>query len=254
MESHTLRPYVVVICLMAVTSLALAFTVDTNITQEAGIRMELPDTVGDWEGTELRFCQSSDHQATFLVSSLEDANTCPDCGESLKSMSKMEADILPGDTRMLKKQYFHPSGRTINASIVLSGKERGSIHRPEVCQTGQGQNLVGKSVFEVPIAGRDPLKVMVLELERKQRTQDGNSAIVGLYYAYWFVGKDRETPHHHLRMFWMAADRVLRNVSHRWAYVSISGARILESEEYRKEIKRVVGELYPHMSLDNDRS
>ena len=250
MENRTLQPYIVVVCLMGLTSLALALTVDVGVSNEAGIRLELPDRIGEWEGTELRFCHNPTNRTTYLVKDLDDPDTCPDCGGPLHAMSKMEADLLPADTGMLKKQYTGPSGKLISASVVLSGKERGSIHRPEVCQTGQGRNLVGKSVLEVPLEGRDPLQVMVLELEMKTRGPAGQSLVRGSYYAYWFVGKDRETPYHHMRMFWMAADRVLRNVSHRWAYVSVGGVRDLHSDDYREEIKTVVSRLYPHMALE----
>ena len=41
METKTLKPYFVVLGLMILTSLALAFTVDVNVTDQAGIRMVL---------------------------------------------------------------------------------------------------------------------------------------------------------------------------------------------------------------------
>ncbi len=44
METRSTRPYIIVVCLMLLTSFALAFSVDVNITDEAGIRVALPDT------------------------------------------------------------------------------------------------------------------------------------------------------------------------------------------------------------------
>ena len=250
MENRNLRPYIIVVCLMAATSLALAVSVDTSLTDEAGISMELPDTFAEWTGSTIRFCQEPECRRSFLAEDLEDVDVCSACTNQLHNMSLMEANLLPHDTGMLKKQYRHPTGRIVNLGVVLSGKERGSIHRPEVCQTGQGRDLVSKHVLDVEIPGRKkPLKVMVLELEQIARSPDGQQTQVGSYYAYWFVGKDRETPYHHMRMFLMASDRVLRNVAHRWAYVSASGIREIGSSDYEDEIREVISALYPHMKL-----
>ncbi len=251
MEKRVLKPYVIIIALMAMTSLALAFTVDVSLTNEAGITLDLPKQIGEWRGSQIKFCQEKKHEGvrSFLLAELENPDVCPQCGSELEDMSKSEADLLPEDTGMLKMDYEHPAGRRFNAGIVMSGAERGSIHRPEQCLTGQGSNLVGSHVIDVPIEGRDPLQVMVLELERQGRNDRGQSVTWGTYYAYWFVGKDRETPHHHMRMFWMAADRVMRNVAHRWAYISVSGQRDLQTRDHEDEIKQIVSELYPHMTI-----
>ena len=250
MERRDLRPYIIVVCLMVATSLALAVSVDTSITDEAGITMELPDSIEEWSGATIRFCHQPECQRSFLADELENFEECAACTNQLYNISLMEANILPHDTGMLKKQYRHPTGRQVNLSIVLSGKERGSIHRPEVCLTGQGRDLVEKHVLEIDVPGRSkPLKVMVLELEQKIRNAEGQTVEMATYYAYWFVGKDRETPYHHMRMFLMASDRVLRNVAHRWAYVSASGTRKSGSSDYEEEIREVISALYPHMKL-----
>ena len=128
----------------------------------------------------------------------------------------------------------------------MSGKERASIHRPQICLVGQGNEILHSHVIEVPLAGRDPLKVMVLDLLWKGRTSDGQPVQKATYYAYWFVGKGRETPYHLERMFWMAADRVLYNRSHRWAYIAIAGERD-EQKQYTKQIQSFISQLYPQM-------
>ncbi len=58
MEKHPVKPYIVVVCLMALTSLALAVSVDVSITNEAGVRLAIPSQVGTWDGEELLFCQN----------------------------------------------------------------------------------------------------------------------------------------------------------------------------------------------------
>ncbi|MEX2605715.1 MAG: exosortase-associated EpsI family protein, partial [Kiritimatiellia bacterium] len=166
-----------------------------------------------------------------------------------KTMSRGEYLVLPKDTVMFKKQYFHnrDPDKTVFTSVVLSGRNRDSIHRPEVCMVGQGNVIEKSEVIEVPLPGREPLKVMVLHLSRKFTESYTRHS----YYAYWFVGKDRETPHHLERLMWMSIDRLLRNVTHRWAYIAVSGDRAadLEDKGHYDEIREVVGKLYPEITL-----
>jgi hypothetical protein len=245
MEARVFKPYLTVLGLMALTSLALAFTVDVKLADEAGIEMALPDRVAGWTGEELRFCQNKGCEKAFGVLSLERPDVCPACGGVLSSMAKVEKDLLPPDTSVIKKRYANAAGREIVVSIVLSGRERASIHRPEVCLVGQGTEITRRATLEVPIAGRAPLGVKVLDIQQWWRGADGRRMEADSYYAYWFAGKDRETPDHLQRMIWMATDRVLRGVAHRWAYIAISGSRDRASESFRDELREFVGGLYP---------
>lgn len=249
MEIHSLKPFLVVIGLLIVTSLALAFTVDVSVVDEAGIKMELPDQIEGWKGDEMRFCQAPACQKDWGLSQVTNRDECPKCGGKLDSMSKAERDLLPADTLVLKKRYTDGSGHLIFASIVMSGRERASIHRPQVCLVGQGNEIVNSDIVSVPLPGREPLDIMVLDMLKRWRAPDGRQRDHTSYYAYWFVGKGRETPSHFMRMFWMASDRIFHNRSHRWAYISVSGERD-EKDAYRKEIQSFVSQLYPGMTLN----
>jgi hypothetical protein len=249
MEKRSLKPYLTVIGLMTITSLALAFTVDVTITDEAGIKVELPDQIADWVGEEVRFCHNRTCRREFLSGQLEDHDTCPACGEGLHGMSRAEYDMLPKDTILLKKKYYRSDGESVFVSIVLSGKERASIHRPQVCLVGQGREIVDTTVMDVPIEGRKPLGVTVLDLLTRPRGGNPEKNLKYTYYAYWFVGKGRETPSHVMRMIWMATDRIFLNVAHRWAYISVSGTREKGSDAYRDQIASFIALLYPEMAL-----
>jgi hypothetical protein len=241
MEARKFKPYIIVLSLMVLTSLVLAYTVDVNMTNEAGVNVYLPDEFADWTGREVRYCQNPEHQAVFFAEEVEDANTCPDCGAELHMMSVDERRVLPADTIILKKQYSHPTGQDVTASIVLSGADRSSIHRPQLCLTGQGRDIVREWTHTVDLPGRDPLKVMVLDMVFNMQGQQ-----INFYYAYWFVGKGRETPSHYERMFWMGFDRIIHNVSHRWAYISVSGVR---NDDYVNQIDEFIETIYPQMAL-----
>jgi hypothetical protein len=200
---------------MVVASLALTFTVNLRLEDRPGVEMKLPDTLpGGWVGNEMRFChnkkcyETSRAHGTYYVRDLEFPDICPDCGEKLWTMSWAEYDALPKDTEFVKSMYTNNAGESIFTSIVLSGRERNSIHRPERCLVGQGHTIMDEYVFTVPLPGREkPLKMTVALLERVLKDAEGNSVPHYSYYAYWFVGQDRETPSHYARMFWMGWTR-----------------------------------------------
>ncbi len=249
METKTLRPYFTVIGLLIVTAALMASTVDVRSTDEAGVTLQLPDIAGEWSGQDMLFCQNPVCVREYREGELNGATRCPACGGELDRMTRAEKDILPKDTEIVKKDYRNPSGRGIYVTIVLSGKERVSIHRPQVCLVGQGYKILRSHVVEVPLEGREPLKVMVLDVVRYLRGPEGQPIEAPFYFAYWFVGKDRETPYHLERMVWMASDRIFRNVSHRWAYVAASGLREPGSDSYENELREFVRAFYPRIAL-----
>jgi hypothetical protein len=234
---------------MALTSLALARTVDVRVTDEAGLRLELPAQVGLWTGQEIRFCQNPQCQREVHAPPDRVPTACPHCNAPLHAMSLAESQLLPADTVVLKRIYRHPSGRAVHVSLVLSGRERASIHRPEVCLIGQGRTILDRYRLDVPIEGQPPLRVMVLDLRQEAGRTGADPEGLESYYAYWFVGKDRQTPYHWQRMWWMGQDRIFRNVAHRWAYIAIGGSRDRHSEAHREEIKAFLRDFYPQIAL-----
>lgn len=252
MEIRNFTPYLTLVALLVITALALAFTVEVDALDRPGIRMELPDRLaGGWSGDELRYSHNPDDPRQYKVSDLEFPNIDPVTGERLYTMSLAEYDALPKDTEFVKSVYTDPDGKDVFVSIVLSGRERDSIHRPQRCLPGQGSVITDTVSVEVPIEGRRPLKVAVLETVRNYRDADGQRKAYHGYYAYWFVGQNRETPSHYARMFWLAWDRIFNSVAHRWAYIAVAGDRGEDgSIAYRQEIIDFVQRLYPHLVLD----
>lgn len=248
MVARSSTHYLILVGLLIATSIALAVTVDTTASDESGIHAYLPDQAGEWSGDDILFCWNPKHQKVFTASQVEDREVCPECEGRLGPMTLIEKSMLPADTIIVKKRYTHTDGRQIIATVVMSGRERASIHRPERCLVGQGSEIVGTKVIDVPLANRGPLDVRILDMLRHVRVS-GQPRAFGSYYAYWFVGKDRETASHHSRLFWMAADRILHNKSHRWAYIALSGNRSLDDEknQYLDEVREFVSVAYPQM-------
>lgn len=245
MSKSTSTAYLVLLLMLVCSVVALAFAVDVRVSDETGIRLDLPERVGSWQGRELVFCVQEDCRGMFFVDELADPHVCPQCGNPLSGMSYAEYIQLPRDTVIRKMMYVHPNGAVIHASYVLSGKERSSIHRPQVCLTNNGNEIVKTVKARVPLEGRDPLDVIVLDLVRSFKTPDGAQHASCAYYAYWFAAKNHETPYHLMRMFWMASDRVLRSTAHPWAYITVSGSRDPESDRHIDETRDFIRDFYP---------
>lgn len=253
------KPLSLLLGLILLTA-GLITQVHVRVGQVSGIHEFLPDTLGaEWTGDQVLFCQNPLCGRSWLTRDIseEDDGTrvCTTnwqgepCGSELLTMSYGERMILPSDTKILKKRYtrnYDPE-EIVFCSVVFSGEHRTSIHRPETCMVGQGHEIVSNPVIEVPLEGREPLRVMVLHLTKRVSPQRVHNS----YYAYWFVGDDRETPFHHERMLWMALDRIFKNITHRWAYIAVSGERSpdLNDTAHYEEIREVVGKLYPQISL-----
>jgi EpsI family protein len=182
------------------------------------------------------------------VDELKVPDICPKCGSDLHTMSKEEYDALPKDTRFVKSAYTNDAGERVFVSIVLSGAERGSIHRPQRCLPGQGHKNLVEHNLDVPLQ-TEGRKMRMRVIESDVLGLDGEVAYRS-YYSYWFAGRDRETSSHYMRMFWLAWDRVVRSQAHKWAYIAVSGSRGNGSREYEETVDQFVSMLYPALQLE----
>ncbi|MEM8955769.1 MAG: exosortase-associated EpsI family protein [Verrucomicrobiota bacterium] len=144
-----------------------------------------------------------------------------------EAVSQAEKDILPKDTEFAKMLYFTQSPITgamedlVSCSIVLSGRDRRSIHRPQVCLAAQGWSFGNAKIVPVTLANGETLRTTRLSLSRKEKLPGGQTVERQALYYYWFVGKDVAIPDSKTRILLTAWDNVFRNVNHRWAYVSV---------------------------------
>ena len=217
-----------------------------QFSEQAGVQLELPRQVGNWSGDDVFYCQNGSCQKVYLGKELDGRRTCAACDHALGPVSLVEQQLLPADTHLRKLHYTGPADSMIFLSLVLSGQYRSSIHRPEVCLTGQGSEITGRFVHRLKLEDGRMLNVTVLEMLNRGRTAGGEIYARPTYYAYWFVGMNRETHSHYHRMFWMGIDNILHNVSHRWAYLAIAGPRG-PGKEYLKELDTFIRALHPQV-------
>jgi hypothetical protein len=141
-------------------------------------------------------------------------------------VSAVEREILPPDTGFSRKNYAFVSDRTrdVFLSIVLSGRDRTSIHRPELCLAGQGWTIEGtaqqvfRAVNESAQTTTDDFPATVLRVRREIPSPKGKIVVPQLV-AYWFVGSEVVVASNWQRFLHDASNRVLRARSDRWAYV-----------------------------------
>jgi hypothetical protein len=136
-------------------------------------------------------------------------------------VTKMELDMLPPDTLFGRRVYSSPDS-AIMTSVVLMGTDRTSIHKPQYCLIGQGENITGSEVISIPIAKPHPyeLKVMKLSTTKQFPVAGGKFATASGIYLYWFVADGQLTPRHGERMWLMGRDLVTKGLLQRWAYVA----------------------------------
>jgi EpsI family protein len=136
-------------------------------------------------------------------------------------VSAVEREILPPDTGYSRRLYANIADRRrdVFLSIVLSGRDRTSIHRPELCLVGQGWTIEGATRHAFRGAGGEgTIPATVLRVRRERATPQGR-VVVPQLVVYWFVGRDTVTPSHWGR-FWIDTwNRVTRARVERWAYV-----------------------------------
>lgn len=249
-QKSTVVPQVITLVLMATTTAALYFGVDVRLTGRPGVRMEMPSQVGGWMGHELRYCQEADCLAEFDAETLRDRTTCLRCGKPLFSMTKGERAGLPADTTIIKGRYTRADGATLVASIVLSGSDTASIHRPQFCLVAQGLRIMGTRAIPVKTDGGNSVDVMTLDLVPAHRV--GMTVAERHWkgqYAYWFVGQGRITPSYVQMMLWLYWDRLVHGIAHRWAYISVMGSQRTTPDELQRQMKDFISAFYPQIAV-----
>lgn len=135
-------------------------------------------------------------------------------------VTSFERQLLPPDTGFSRRTYaaLHQPGHQVFLSIVLSGRDRTSIHRPEICVVGQGWTIRDgrRHDFRLPVDPSRALPATVLDIEHATG-RDGRTYPSVL--AYWFVSSNRVVGTHWERMLWGAWDRLRHGRADRWAYV-----------------------------------
>lgn len=137
-------------------------------------------------------------------------------------VTAVERELLPPDTGYARRIYVAREDyrKQVLVSVVLSGRDRTSIHRPELCLVGQGWSIAGRRDTRFGDDSANPTPAALLQLERVVRGATGPSQPVGSLFAYWFVGRHEMATTTWARLVDTALNR-LRLRPDRWAYVVV---------------------------------
>ena len=148
----------------------------------------------------------------------------------LRAKSKEEEKWLPADTGLRKMLYVpldvkvaseaEAMEKGISASLILSGMDRRSLHRPEVCLRAQGWRITSKDTVTIDV-GEQELEVADFTIARKVNEPDGSIRDVRAHYLYWWIGAKRSTPSDFERILFTVLDNMFRNLNNRWGYPSV---------------------------------
>ena len=147
--------------------------------------------------------------------------------------SEAELNVLPADTVLERRNYTAEDGRSgFQVSVVVGGRSKSSIHRPELCLPAQGFQMRSPRTLTV-----DGVDWRVITLSSKATPDVG--------FAYTFVNQDgRRTASHTARIFRDVLDRSLYNRIDRWVMVTVNAGRSDDAgiAEVLAKVKVTVGE------------
>lgn len=127
--------------------------------------------------------------------------------------SEAELTVLPADTVIHKRRYETPGGDWMVVSLVVGGRSKSSIHRPELCLPAQGFAM--RNPRTRTVAGRD---WRMIELA------SGGAPSCGFAYTF-FNQEGYSTASHVSRIFRDVLDRSVLNRIDRWVMVSVYASR-----------------------------
>jgi hypothetical protein len=148
-------------------------------------------------------------------------------------VAQIVLDTLPADTTHGQRLYQAPDGYEIQLNAVLMGTDRTSIHKPQICLTGQGWKIERSEVFLLPVEQPHAYRLPVMRLitSRTVKLNDGQEVTLRGFFVYWFVAENRLTARHGERMWWMAEELLRTGVLQRWAYVTCFSVCLPGQEE-----------------------
>jgi len=172
------------------------------------------------------------------------------------AMTDIERNILPPDTGYACRTYVNPANRVSGQaifSIVLSGRDRTSIHRPETCILGQGYTITSRSVETLTLADGEKLAVTILHAEIEIPAFDGPAppSRIPVLFAYWFAASDTTVPTYSQILLRNATDRLLRLRADRWAYFIVETFALSDEAANRARLLSIINALWPQIRSPN---
>jgi hypothetical protein len=169
---------------------------------------------------------------------------------------------LPEDTKFITHYYVAKDSppeaalRPIDVTVVISAKDRRSIHRAESCLQAQRWTPLRAPRFEM-LRGKGlpggTFAVRSLLMFRDVPTESGQQFRWELPVYYWYAAlPDRRTSSEYKRLILTFYDRLIRGLNFRWSYVLVSRPVPMgqSSSATAKEIERFIMEFVEEIEKD----
>ncbi len=233
----------------------------------------LPERVGDWEAVEVLVCPeclkelkeevwqrkprpNPKAHLMYLPNEVDGAN-CPVHHVPLTRTKDVPVDfltqkVLGRGTEFLKKWYQKGGGgetppREVMATIVTSGADKRSIHRPETCLLAQGWQIISRERWPIPPSPSGKRNPAATRLVARQvrLTPEGKMMERKQVLLYWFMGHNRLTGSNLRRMMYASWDRMFRGLNYRWAYALLISPVDGAVRDGTEELAKFVSEVLP---------
>lgn len=143
--------------------------------------------------------------------------------------SEAELKTLPKDTVIFKRIYSDAvTGHRYQVSVVIGGRSKSSVHRPELCLPAQGFELSDPHTIDVGVVGW-----------RRINLRRGTGGYAGFAYTY-ANGTGFRTSSHLVRIFTDVWDRSILGRIDRWVAVSVTSS-LSEDEALAAFLDRLKG-------------
>lgn len=137
-------------------------------------------------------------------------------------MTADEKNLLDEGVRLARNVYASTAGRQIMATVILSGFEKRSLHRPEVCLPNQGWTVTDRTQIPLQMKDGREISIMMMRIFRDSEPQPGVKVRTRAINFYWYIGSDGSScADHYEHVFLSYYDAVFRNIQHRWSMASI---------------------------------
>jgi len=130
----------------------------------------------------------------------------------IREPGEAELTSLPADTRFVKRAYAADDGHWFMVSVVIGGKSKSSIHRPEMCLPSQGNQMMNP--HDLTVDGRDWHGVTLAHRDRPP---------IGFAYTF-FNQAGYRTASHVRRIFRDVWDRSVLGRIDRWVMVTVASS------------------------------
>jgi exosortase len=128
---------------------------------------------------------------------------------------------LAEDVTILRNFYILPNGGQAMCSMVISGAERRSLHRPEICLPAQGWNVLSSNELPVTLEDGRELRLKIVQLQRDYKDDSGELRRIKALNAFFYAGSEGVvTADYYDHVMKTYIHSLTKNLSHRWALLS----------------------------------